>query len=359
MYPIPLVPGPTRVPAPVLEAFARDYPASDLEPEFAVLYRETESRLQRILGTANRVAVMTGEGMVALWGALKSVARAGDRVLAVSTGLFGEGLGQMAEGLGCDVAYDRYGPDEVASPERVAAAARAHRAELVTLVHCETPSGTLNPLGEIGAALRAAVPEALLCVDAVASAAGAELRVDDWGVDLCLVGSQKALSCPPDAAMVAVSGRAWERIARVGYAGYDALLPWREVGDPGSFPYTPSWHATAAIHAACGLVLEEGVERVIERHAHVAALCRRLGQEIGLRLFPREANASAPTVTAFHLPDGWSWERFDAALRHHGLVVGGSWGELHGRIFRVGHMGDQAREDLVRQGMDVIARVLA
>ena len=113
MYPIPLVPGPTRVPAPVLEAFARDYPASDLEPEFAVLYRETESRLQRILGTANRVAVMTGEGMVALWGALKSVARAGDRVLAVSTGLFGEGLGQMAEGLGCDVAYDRYGPDEV------------------------------------------------------------------------------------------------------------------------------------------------------------------------------------------------------------------------------------------------------
>ena len=194
--------------------------------------------------------------------------------------------------------------------------------------------------------------------DAVSSAGGAPLQVDDWGVDLCLVGTQKAMSVPPDGAMVAVSERAWDRIERVGYAGYDALGPWKEVGPPGSFPYTPSWHVTAAIHAACGLLLEEGLDAVLERHAAAAARCRERTADLGLELFPVDPASSSPTVTALAVPDTHEWPALDAALRERGVVLGGSWGALQGRVFRVGHMGDQARTGLVDQAMDALAEIL-
>jgi aspartate aminotransferase-like enzyme len=357
-YRIPLVPGPTRVPRPVLDTFAIDYPASDLEAEFAGLYAETEARLQRLVGASGRIALMTGEGMVALWGALKSSVGPGDRVVSVAAGMFGAGIGAMADGLGAAVQYDRYPSSAVPDPDRVRELVRRHRPHLVTLVHCETPSGTLAPLAELCAAVRDAAPDALIYVDAVSSAAGTPVRVDDWGIDLCLLGAQKALSAPPDAAMIAVSERAWTRIDTVGYAGYDALGPWRHVGPPGSFPYTPSWHATAAIHAACGLVLDEGLDAVFGRHAAVAAHCRDRARTLDLQLFPDDEAAASPTVTGLRVPGGWTWERLDQALREHGVALGGNWGELADKVFRIGHMGDQARMDLVDGAFDVLEQVL-
>lgn len=358
-YRVPLVPGPTRVPLPVMDAFGRDYPASDLEPEYARVYLEAEDRLRRLVGGRGRVAIMTGEGMVALWGALKSVVAPGDRVVAVAAGLFGRGIGAMAEGIGADVVYDGYDDDRVPDPERVAEVVARHDPAVVTLVHCETPSGTLSPLAALCRSIRGAAPDALVVVDAVASAAAVPLEVEAWGVDLCLLGAQKALSAPPDAAMVAVRDRAWPKIDAVAYAGYDALAPWKEVGDPGSFPYTPSWQATAAIHAAAGLVLEEGLDAVAARHARVAARCRGRAADLGLTLFPADASASSPTVTALEVPQGWSWERLDGALRERGVALGGNWGPLQGRVFRVGHMGDQARTELVEEAMDALAEILA
>jgi len=342
----------------VLEAFSADYPAADLEPEFCELYAETEARLRRIVRASGRVAIMTGEGMVALWGALKSVLAPGDRVVAVAAGIFGAGIGAMAEGLDAHVAYDRYPPNAVPDPDRVREAVRRHQPALVTLVHCETPSGTLAPLAELCAAVRETAPDALIYVDAVASAAGTPVRVDDWGIDLCLMGAQKALSAPPDAAMIAVSERAWARIESVGYAGYDALAPWKHVGPPGSFPYTPSWHATAAIHAACGLVLDEGLDAACQRHARAAARCRERARALDLSLFPDDGEASAPTVTALRVPEGWTWQRLDAALRDHGVALGGNWGELADKVFRVGHMGSQAQVGLVDRAFDVLAQVM-
>lgn len=358
-YRVPLVPGPTRVPLAVLDAFGRDYPASDLEPEYARLYLETEDRLRGLIGGRGRVVLMTGEGMVALWGALKSVVAPSDGVVAVAAGLFGRGIGAMAEGIGADVVYDSYDDDRVPDPDRVADTVARNDPAVVTLVHCETPSGTLSPLAELCQAIRQAAPDALVVVDAVASAAAVPLDVEAWGVDLLLMGAQKALSAPPDAAMVAVRDRAWAKIDAVGYAGYDALGPWREVGEPGSFPYTPSWQATAAIHAAAGLVLDEGLDAVAARHTRAAALCRRRAAAMGLGLFPADEAASSPTVTALEVPDGWSWERLDGALRERGVALGGNWGPLQGKVFRVGHMGDQARTELVDQAMDALAEVLA
>jgi aspartate aminotransferase-like enzyme len=288
---------------------------------------------------------------------MKSCVLPGDRVLAVSTGLFGEGLAEMARSIGADVRLVAFGDDEAADPERVEAAIRSFRPRLVTAVHCETPCGTLNPVAEIGGLLDRYGVE-LYCVDAVSSIGGAPLETDAARIDLCLLGVQKCLSAPPGLGIVAVSPRGWEAVERAGYEGYDALAPFRTAVADRLFPYTHSWHALAGLEVACRLLLDEGLEAAYERHQRVAALCRRRGREIGLDLFPRDERASSPTVTAFRVPERIGWADLDRRLRQRGLAVGGNYGRLAGRVFRIGHMGTQADEQLVGAGMDVIAEVV-
>lgn len=356
-YRLPLVPGPVRVPPAVLAAREQDYPSPDLEEEFFALYARVQQQLMAIMGTAHPPVIMLGEAMVALWGAMKSCVAPGDRVLAVSTGLFGEGFAEMARGLGAAVRLLSFADDEAADPERVEAEVRLFRPRLVTAVHCETPSGTLNPVAEIGSILDRYGVE-LYLVDAVASIGGAPLQVDAARIDLCLLGTQKCLSAPPDLGIVAVSPRAWEAVVRVGYQGYDALGPFRTAVAERLFPYTHSWQAVAGLEAACRLLLEEGLAAAHERHRRAAALCRQRGREIGLALFPRHERFCSPTVTAFKVPDRLGWVELDRRLRQRGLAVGGNWGRLAGRNFRVGHMGSQADERLVAEAMDVIAEVV-
>lgn len=356
-YAIPLVPGPTTVPAEIRAAYQEDYGSADLEPEYYELYAETQEMLRTILGTRNTVVIMTGEAMVVLWGALKSTLRPGDRVVAVATGVFGYGIADMARSLGAEVEVVGFDYDEAADPERVEEAIRRFHPKMVTMVHCETPSGTLNPVAEVGALVaRYEVP--LFYVDAVSSAAGVPLQVDEWRIDLCLVGTQKCLSALPDLGIVTVSERAWEIIREVGYVGYDALAPFRTALEDRWFPYTPSWHAMAALNIACRRVLQEGLENVFRRHVEVAAYCRGRLKAMGIELSPRREEWCSPTVTAAKVPERLSWPELDRRLRERGMVVGGSLGPLAGKVFRIGHMGAQADLELVRRGMDVLEEVL-
>ncbi|HSH42041.1 MAG TPA: alanine--glyoxylate aminotransferase family protein [Arenicellales bacterium] len=356
-YDIPLVPGPTRVPESVREAYSTDYGSADLEPEYIQLYTEVQDQLRAILGTRNRIAIMTGEGMIALWGALKSCLRPGDRVLAVSSGVFGHGIGEMAAAIGAEVRWVEFEYNAIIDPGEVEQAIRDFQPKMVTAVHCETPSGTLNPIDAVGELVRRhGVP--LYYVDAVASAAGTPVNADDSAIDLCLFGTQKAFSAFPDLAGVAVSERAWEVMAEVSYPGYDAILPYRDALDSAMFPYTPAWASLAALHESCRLLLEEGMERVYARHAKSASLCRQRALEIGLELYPADEIASSPTVTALRVPEETGWAEFDRRLREHGMVVGGSLGPLDGKVFRIGHMGSQADPALIERAMDVLRRVL-
>ena len=354
---LPLVPGPVTVPAAVLAAREQDYPSPDLEEEFFALSGRVQRQLETIMGTAHPPAILLGEAMAVLWGAMKSCVAPGDRVLAVSTGLFGEGFADMARGLGAEVRLLAFGDDEALDPDRAEAEVKAFRPRLVTAVHCEIPSGVLNPVEAIGGFLDRYGVE-LYCVDAVASIGGAPLQTDAARIDLCLLGTQKCLSAPPDLGIVAASPRAWEAVERVGYRGYDALAPFRRALEERLFPYTHSWHAVAGLEAACRLLLDEGLEAAYERHRRAAALCRRRGRELGLELFPRDERWSSPTVTAFRAPERIGWAELDRHLRRRGLAAGGNYGRLAGCTFRVGHMGTQADERLVGAAMDVIGEAL-
>lgn len=295
--------------------------------------------------------------MIALWSALKSCIEPGNRVLSVSTGVFGYGIGEMAASIGADVRWVEFGYDETLRPDPVEEAIAEFRPKMVTAVHCETPSGTLNPVDQVGDLVRTyEVP--LYYVDAVASAAGTPVRADEWNIDLCLAGTQKALSAYPDLAAVGVSDRAWDIVAEVDYAGYDALLPYRDALEKGWFPYTPAWASLAALHAACGLVLDQGLEEVYSRHEQAASICRQRARNMGLSLYPVDEAACSPTVTALKVPDGITWNALDTQLRQRGMVVAGSLGPLAGKVFRIGHMGSQATVSLVERGMGVLAQAL-
>ncbi len=362
MYaPVPMVAGPVTLHPAVVAAIARDYGSGQIEPDFLPFYKETADMLARLMYTDDDVVMMTGEGMIVLWGALKSCLKPGDSVVTVGTGVFGDGMADMAESFGCKVTkvslpYDStIGQDD--SLEKIEKAIKAAKPVMLTAVHCETPSGTLNPLAELGEMKkRLGVP--LFCVDAVASLGGAYVDARAWNIDLLMAGSQKCLAAPPSMGIVSVSPTAWDIMARVGYQGYDAILPFRTIYDDGRCPYTPNWHGVAALNAAARAILDEGLESAFARHEEAAKQCREGLARLGVALFPRAGAVSAPTVTAALVPEGRSWEEWRAALRRRGLIVAGSFGPMAGKVFRLGHMGTQADPNLVRAALDAVADAL-
>lgn len=356
-YPIALVPGPTSIPQRVRDAWNTDFGSSDLEGEFFELYADNQKLVRRLLGTKGDVVITLGEAMSILWGALKCTLKPGDRLLAVASGLFGEGFADMARAIGAEAELCAAPHDQTPDFGKVREAALRFRPKVITAVHCETPSGTLTPcikeLGEIAREVGA-----LFVVDFVSSAGAAAVDVDENGIDIGLLGSQKVLSMTPSLSISTLSDRAWKVIEEVRYSGYEAYLPWREVPAVHAMPYTHDWQAMAGLHVALSAIMEEGLEHAYDRHERAAALCRQRGREMGLRLFPLDEAVSSPSVTAFYVPEGWTWEALDAALRARGLALGGNYGSLAGRVFRVGHMGSQADEALVARGMDVLEDVL-
>lgn len=219
------------------------------------------------------------------------------------TGLYGHGIGEMAQSKGATVRFvgevweRSLNETELQQLEHEI---EHHKPRLVTVVHCDTPSALLMPreqLERIGAACTKA--GSLLMADVVSSFGTTEIDVSRSHIDLAVIGTQKALSCLPDLTVVYVSPRAWERIEQRKYAGYDALLPWRNfrTSEP-AFPYTMSWHSVHALHSALEALVHEGPAAVYERHAQVAARTRQALRAMGVRLFIADDSDASPSVTA-------------------------------------------------------------
>ena len=359
IYPIPMVPGPVKVAREVLEAYQINYGSADMESEFLELYNHAEANLKTILSTKNQIVIQSGEGMLALWSALKSCLVPGDRVLSIATGVFGDGIGDMAASIGAEVRKISRPYDETISDmAEIKQTVDTFKPKMITVVHCETPSGTLNPIADLGQVKKEmGVP--LLYVDAVSSIGGAPVLTDEWNIDLCLGGSQKCLSSLPDMAFLSVSDAAWQIIDQVDFVGYAALKPFRTAQAEHYFPCTPNWHGVAGLNAGAELILKEGLANSFSRHEEIAQFCRTQIKEMGLTLFPASDAIPAPTVTAVTVPQGVSWQEFDAKLRREGLVVAGSYGPLTNKVFRIGHMGTQADKNLMVQALAVIKMVLS
>jgi aspartate aminotransferase-like enzyme len=352
-----LVPGPTRVTEEVLAFYSKQYDSSDLEDEFFELYGKAQKNLSTLLQCPkSTIVIQAGEAMVSLWGGLKSVLVKGDNVLSIATGVFGYGIGEMAKSCGAHVDYVAYEFNQTLKFDDVKRAVEKYKPKMITVVHCETPSGTINPIHQLGKL--AHDHDAILYVDFVSSGGAMDIKVDDWGIDIGLLGTQKALNLPPDLGITTISERAWKIIEGTAYDGYDAFLPFKNAREKKYFPYTHNWGAIAALEYQTSQMLTVGIDRIVQNHLEVARYCQKRIVGLGLTIYAENLSDSSPTVTTVVVPSDWSWAELNAPLRKRGVCFAGSYGKLENKVFRIGHMGSQANLDLVRGALDILEEIL-
>jgi pyridoxamine---pyruvate transaminase len=352
--------GPTMAPTRVLAAQAAPI-TYHYDPAFLEAFRRTERKLAQIFLTQNDVLLMQGEAVLGLEAAARSLVRPGMPVLNVVSGVFGKGMGYWLEGFGAELHELEVPYNDAVEPAAVERHLDEHpEIELLTVVHCETPSGTLQDVGAIGRA--ASARGVLTVVDCVSSLGGIELRADEWKLDVCVAGAQKCLGGPPGVSLMTVSDAAWEKIRAnpaAPRASFLSMLDWKEQWlEGGRFPFTPSVVDMHGIEAACDELLEEGLEASIARHALAARAGRAGALAMGLDLWPRSEDISAACVTAIAVPDGLT----DSQVRDHcreryGVMISGGQGA--GNLVRIGHMGPTARSLYPVVGLAALGRTLA
>ncbi|MEM1658226.1 MAG: alanine--glyoxylate aminotransferase family protein [Candidatus Jordarchaeales archaeon] len=356
-------PGPTEVPLRVLRAMVRELQNPDLDEGFAEFYDGLCGKLKRIMRTSGDVIIHSGEAIMGLEAAVYSLVNPGEKVLTMTSGVYGDGFINFVRMYGGVPVEVRVEYDEVVFPEKVEETLRREKdVSVATLVHCETPSGTLNPLEEIGRICEE--HGVLLVVDAVSSVGGVNVDVDRWGVDICIVGSQKCFSAPPGLGIMTVSEKAWEKMEeRRGKMGgfYLNVLVWRDWWfEKRIFPYTHSVSLLYALDEACNIILEEGLEKVFRRHEVVAKATREGVKAMGLKLFPKSEDYCSPTVTAVESPKGVNEVELRRRMREkYGVMIAGSWGKLAGRVFRLGHMGYNAQPSKALVALAALSRALS
>lgn len=346
----------------------RDAPLPRPPPLTAAHFAAIERRVAALLATEQDVVITQGEALLPLEGCIRGGARPGSTALNVVTGPYGQTFGDWLRDCGAHV-VDLTVPFHTAvTAAQVAEALAAHpEIDFVSLVHAEAATGNTNPVAEIGEVVRA--HGALFMLDAVASVGAEPLLPDAWGVDLCVIGAQKAMGGPAGVSAVSVSERAWERMAANPAAprrSYLSLLDWKERwidGGRAVLPHAPAQLEMLGLEACVARIEEEGLETVTARHASAAAATRAGAQALGGGLEPyvHEARDAAPVATTLRVPAGTD----AAALVAHAraadpalpLVAGG--GALSKEMIRVNHYGPDATRGTVLSSLAAVGAALA
>src|SRR6202167_5917400 len=319
----------------------------DYDPAFLGFYERTVEKLRTAFRTAHVPVILQGEPVVALEAGAASLIARDDVVLNLVSGVYGAGFGFWAKRYCAELLEIRVPYDEVIDPGRVEEMFKARpEIRVVSVCHHDTPSGTINPVTQIGRIAQA--HGAYLLVDAVSSFGGMDVDPDTCRADLFVTGPNKCLGCPPGLSLVGVTPRAWEKMKQNPDAPRDSILSildwehaWRR---DRPFPFTPSVAEINGLDAALDRYLSEGPERVWARHALTAAACRAGILAMGLRLWPADVRTASPTATAVRIPAGVE----DASLRalaraRYGVMFSSGRGETLGKLVRIGHMGPTAR----------------
>jgi len=336
-----LLPGPVKMHPRVLHAMTA--PAMNHRgPEFKEILSEIRGLTQYLFGTRGAVAVLSGSGTAGLEAAISGLLRKPDRVLNLVNGKFSERFHELCQVFTTPTALS-FDWGTAVDPEKVARALDSAEFKAVTLCWNETSTGLTNPIAEIAKVVKDS--EALLIVDGITAVGGLENRMDAWGVDALVMGSQKCLAAPPGLSAVALSKNAYESL-HSDTSFYTNLKAHTDALAKQDTPYTPAVPLFLAFREALRMLKEEGLESRITRTRRLAEAARAGVEALGLRLYPDRRFASN-TVTAIRYPAGVDDSAFRKELREkHGTVVAGGQGPLKGQIFRIGHMGLCDFEDL-------------
>jgi pyridoxamine--pyruvate transaminase len=318
----------------------------EYDPVYLDRFGAVERRVAEVFETKGDVVIMMGEAILGLEAAARGLTQPGMKALNLVSGIFGKWFGDWLRELGAVVTEIEVPWNEAIDPTAVERALAADpEIRLVAVVHSETPSGSVNPLAQIGPIVRRA--GALLITDAVSAFAGTPVRQDEWGLDITVGGPQKCLGGPPGLAFVAVSDRAWEALRanpRAPRGSYLSLLDWKDRWiDAGrrKFPHTTSVADINGVDAALDQLFEEGLESVFARHRRAADACRAGVRAMGLELWVADEAAASHCVTAVTTPDGVDNAAVIAHIRaRYGVMLSdGEHGDMTTRVFRLGHMG--------------------
>ncbi len=334
------------------------------DPAFIDLYDRTCAMLREVFRTEHDVVIMHGEAMLGIEAAAASLISPGDKVLNLVSGVFGKWFEDFIARFGGETIELAVPYNEAIDPDDVRRALAANPGvKLLSVVHSETPSGTVNPVGEI---CRIAREHGVLSiVDTVSGLGGEEFLTDEWCVDVAIAGPQKFLGGPPGLAMLSVSPQAWAAMEAKKppvRGSYLSILDWKDtwLSQRGAFPYTPSVSDIYALESVLAQTLESGLERNQSRFATIARASRAGVRAMGLEIWPARNEIAGRCVTAVAAPTGIVVSELIAHLRRrYGVMIAGGAGELDGKLFRIGHMGVVAHPVQLLAGLGVLERGLA
>ena len=342
-------PGPTNIPERVRQAMAR--PAVDFTgPEFVALRDRCLERMKGILKTRKGFMIVYAASGNGAWDAsIANVFSPGDKVLVPTTGFFTDRWANTARAYGLEVELvetpDRRAVDPAAI-ERQLAADETHEIKAVLIVQNETATGMRHPVAEIRAAMNRVKHPALYMVDTISSLASYDFRMDEWGVDLVIGGSQKGLMLPPGRSFTAINDRVWQaaQVAK-NVRKYWDWRPMIENGRQVQFCGTPPITHFYGWDVSLDMIEEEGLENVFARHRRLAeatrACVRAWGKGGGPEIWALDPEAASDSVTAVLVPQGHDADRVRTiANDKYSVALGRGLGALQGKIFRIGHMGD-------------------
>lgn len=332
-----MAPGPTPVPSNVLLAMAQPM-IHHRTPEYDALFSEVRAGLKRLFKTGQDVIPFTSSGTGAMEAAVANTLSAGDRVLVLRAGKFGERWEEICRAYGVTVIPLAAPFGHTVPAEAFRKALVEHRdVKAVLMQHSESSTAVLHDVKGVAAVTRDS--GAILIVDAVSSLGIADLRMDDWGVDVVVAGSQKGLMLPPGLSFCALSEKAWGHVSvsRLPRYYFD-LTAERKAVSKNEAHFTPAVSIMLGLREVLKMIEAEGLDNVFRRHERLARATRSGVEALGLELFAKAS--PSPALTAAVAPTGVDSEKILSAYStSFNITIAGGQGEMKGKVFRLGHMG--------------------
>lgn len=350
------IPGPVDVREDVLQKMATPQ-IGHRTKEASNLQRGIAEKLQKVFLTENVMLLSTSSGSGLMEGSIRSFTN--KKAAVFSVGSFGDRWYKMATSNNVPADLFKSELGEPTSVEMVDQALKTGMYDVITVTHNETSTGVMNPVGEIGALLKEKYPHILFLVDAVSSMAGVAIKTDEWGIDVCITSTQKALGLPAGLSICSVSERAIEAGRKVEFRGtyldivslYDTVKK-----KDNQYPSTPSLSHMFALDYQLDRILEETLEARYKRHDDMANLVRNWAKK-NFSLFVKDERFLSQTLTTIENTKDINVGDLNKALAQRGFMISNGYGDLKNKTFRISHMADYTLHD-VKELLDNIDDIL-
>ena len=349
-----LTPGPIPVPESVRRVMAEPI-LHHRTPQYRKIFQSVTERLKAVFLTRVPVYTIAGSGTSAMEAAIVNFHSAGDEILVIDGGKFGERFTDLARAYSLKATVIKVPYGDAVQPAAVEQAVKKNpNLKSVCAELCETSTAVLQDIEAVGKITSRT--EALLIVDAISGLGADRLETDAWHVDLVIGGSQKALMLPPGLAFLSVSDKARRRMETAKLARFYLDLRLYEKGmKDWDTPFTPAIGLVLALEKSLARIEAEGLENVFKRSAELGEFTRAKLKAIGLELFSK---APSSTVSAAIFPEGVDGEKVVQIMRDEkGVTMAGGQGEMKGRIVRIAHMGSITKAEL-EEGIRVLQETL-